>query len=257
MLTCGLLLAVFSFAAGEERIVDTSRLPHNLADCLLRGWPRPGEWVTHEVTFEFADEGQTHSPKKKLIMQSELIPARVGRGNLHWLEVTFREDAKSPPIYVAKLVVDASKARADQWNLAQQGCLGWERRGTNEPTLLTEETIHQTTILQVLILRGEGEWVKRPAADIQTTSGVLRCNSFLLQADDKRGSGEFACLLHPSIPFSCARLSGRWQSNGVSYKTDFQFTGHGTGARSDLPNHDLAALAAKLDESAPASRSAD
>lgn len=252
--TCLLWAAIPAFASaavGQGRIVDTARTPYNLADCLLRGWPRGGEWVTHEVTLETQTGGDKPPQTMNFIMQAELIPTESANKDLHWLEVTFRSGAKEPPAYVLKLLVDRSKAQADEWNLSQQKLLGWEKRGVREPAEFTAATIRNTTLLGLFIDPGDQEWVKRPATDVKFKSGALRCDSFMLKLDEPRRQGQFACQLHPSVPFGCVRLHSELQDKGETKRVTFQLTNHGTGARSDLPEHDFDALVkllAKPDE---------
>lgn len=245
-LLCGLLLSLASAAQSQERNVDTKRLPYNLADCLFRGWPRSGEWVTHDVTVEPIGHADEAAEKIRLIMQSELIPIAIEKGEagkLYWFEVTFRKDAKSPPLYVAKLLVDLGKAKAGEWNLGQQKLVGWERKGDAEPTQFTEQSIHDSDMLQALIVPVDGKWTKQDPIDVPLKAGKLRCDHFRLQVREKEGELEFVSQLHPSIPFGCVRLTGQLEG---TFQFDFQYSAHGTGARSDLPKHDYAALVAEL-----------
>ena len=242
----GLLLTSTVALPAHERIVDTQRQPYNLADGLLRGWPKPGEWVTYHVTVQPPGDVDGPADQVRFIMQAELIPIRVGEDvavNLHWLEITFREDARSPPIYVIKLLVDRTKAKPAEWNLAQQKLVGWERRGDAEPTLFGEETIKASEMLQTFILPMDGKWEKLAPADVPYKSGKLRCDQFRRTLREDEGEAVFVSQFNAAIPFGCVRLTGEMEANG---RFDFHLADDGTGARSDLPDKDYQALAADL-----------
>ena len=253
-LLCGVLISLATAAPSQERQVDTTRLPYNLADCLFRGWPRPGEWVTHDVAVEPVGNADAAAERIDLIRQAELIPSETDKdetGHLYWFEVTFRKDAKSPPLYIAKLLVDLNKAKAGEWNLGQQKLIGWERKGDAETTQFTEQSIRDSDMLQALIVPVEGKWTKQEPVDVPMKAGKLRCDHFRLQVREKEGGIDFVNQLHPSIPFGCVRLTGQLEG---TFQFDFRYSAHGMGARSDLPKHDYEALIAELAKEAAENR---